>query len=116
MIPVNAFKDKLVEGDNVLAIHCVNTGGDAWLDAGLVDEKKAAENEKVMLADQKSVNLNATQTIYTFKCGQVDLQVTFTSPLLLKDMSVLTRPVSYISYVVKSNKGKPHNVKVYFGA
>jgi len=116
MIPVKAFKDKLKDGENVLAIHCVNTGGDAWLDAGLVDEKKEADNAKVMLADQKSVDLTATQTMYTFKCGQVDLQVTFTSPLLLKDMSVLARPVSYITYVVKSNNGKPHNVKVYFGA
>lgn len=110
------IENKLKEGENVLAIHIANTAGGAWLDAGLVDEQEDDDSQKVLVADQKSVDVTATQTMYTFKCGQVDLQVTFTSPLLLKDMSVLTRPVSYITYVVNSNNEKPHNVKVYFGA
>jgi len=70
----------------------------------------------IPVAQQKSVEVTATQTIYQFKCGKVDMQVTFTSPLLLNDMVTLTRPVSYISYKVKPNDRKPHNVKVYFGA
>jgi len=113
LIPI---ENKLKQGENVLAIHCANTAGGAWLDVGLVDEQQDATSEKVMVADQQSVDMNATQTIYKFKCGTADLQLTFTSPLLLTDMSVLSRPVSYISYKVRSNDGKPHNVKVYFGA
>jgi len=114
MIPIDEFKSNLKTGDNVLAIHCANTAGGSWLDAGLVDEEKSKSD--IQVADQQSVDLNATQTIYKFKCGKVDLQVTFTSPLLLNNMDVLTRPVSYIAYKVKSNDGKPHDVKVYFGA
>ena len=40
----------------------------------------------------------------------------FTSPLLINDLSLLSRPVSYISCSVKSNDGKPHQVRIYVGA
>ncbi|MDN5288928.1 MAG: hypothetical protein JWR38_5202 [Mucilaginibacter sp.] len=107
---------KLKKGENVLALHCTNTGGGAWLDAGFADEIKPTDRTALEMAKQTSVTLNATQTIYKFKCGSADLQVTFTSPLLMNDLSVLSRPVSYISYKVKSNDGKSHNVKVFFSA
>jgi hypothetical protein len=114
LIDIDQFKNKLKLGDNMLAIHVVNTAGGQYLDAGLVDEEKMAT--PIPAAEQQSVDVDATQTIYKFKCGTVDMQVTFTSPLLLTKMDVLSRPVSYISYKVRSNDGKPHNVKVYFGA
>jgi hypothetical protein len=108
--------DKLKDGENVLAMHCVNTGGGAWLDAGLADEVKPVENKSLKVAKQTGVTINATQTIYTFTCGDADLQVTFTSPLLMDNLNLLSRPVTYISYNVRSNNGKAHDVKVYFGA
>ncbi len=114
LIDIDQFRNKLKPGDNLLAIHVVNTAGGQWLDAGLVDEEKTAS--PIPVAEQQSVDLNATQTLYKFKCGAVDMQLTFTSPLLLNNMDVLTRPVSYVSYKVRSNDGKPHQVKVYFGA
>jgi len=116
MIPINEFKDQLKTGTNVLAIHCANTAGGSWLDAGLVDEVAASSDAKVQAAEQKSVDINATQTIYQFKCGKADLQLTFTSPLLMNNLDVLSRPVSYISYKIKSNDGKAHQVNVYLGA
>ncbi|WP_428330825.1 glutaminase domain-containing protein [Mucilaginibacter sp.] len=116
LIPLkDKFKENLRKGENVLAIHCANTVGGAWLDAGLVDEIKPKTNP-VLLAKQKSVEVDATQTIYNFECVGVDLKVTFTSPLLMNDLALFSRPVSYISYSVKSNDGKDHNVKVLFGA
>lgn len=108
--------NKLKEGENVLAMHCVNTGGGAWLDAGFADEVKPVENNSLKKADQTGVTINATQTIYTFTTGKTDLQVTFTSPLLMDNLNLLSRPVTYISYIVKANDGKTHDVKVYFGS
>jgi hypothetical protein len=35
---------------------------------------------------------------------------------LISDLALLSRPVSYITYRVKSNDGKQHNVKVFFSA
>ncbi|OKS86999.1 hypothetical protein RG47T_2457 [Mucilaginibacter polytrichastri] len=114
MIPID--KNKLRTGENVLAIHVVNTGGGARIDVGLVDKEKVVEPNAILLADQKSVDLNATQTIYKFKCGNVDLDLTFTSPLLLSDLGLLSRPVSYITYSVKANDGNTHQIKIYLSA
>src|SRR5579872_2269408 len=52
-------------------------------------------------ANQQWVNVTATQTKYQFNCGGVDLTVTFTSPLLLTDLSVLSRPVTYVSFKIR---------------
>ncbi|WP_183578229.1 glutaminase domain-containing protein [Mucilaginibacter sp. X5P1] len=73
-------------------------------------------HKTIKLAEQRDVEINATQTIYKFVCGSADLQLTFTSPLLISDLALLSRPVSYITYDVKSNDGKPHKIKVLFSA
>ena len=114
MMPVE--NSKLKVGANVLAMHVVNTGGGSRADIGLVDKEKPAISKELQVADQKNVIVNATQTIYNFTCGKVDLDVTFTSPLLLSDLNLLSRPVSYITYKVVANDGKTHNVKVFFSA
>ncbi len=61
-------------------------------------------------ATQQWVSVNATQTIYQFACGGVDLTLTFTSPLLLSDLELLSRPVSYVSFRLRSNDGASHPV------
>jgi len=109
-------KTNLKNGKNVLAIHIANTAGGAFLDAGIVNEPLLKNNKNVVPAEQKNLTMNATQTIYNFVCGPVDATLTFTSPLLLKDIDLLARPISYITYSVKANDGKQHNVQLYFGA
>jgi hypothetical protein len=111
-----AARKTLKPENNVLAIHCANTAGGAWLDAGFVTEPQEKNTQPVLIANQKYVTLNATQTIYSFTCGKVDLNLTFTSPLLLNDLRLYSRPVSYISYSVRSNDKLPHDVQLYFGA
>lgn len=106
----------LRKGENVLAIHVANTAGGQWLDAGIVQEKEQAASLAVKKAVQKNVEVTASRTIYNFTCGKADLTLTFTSPLLTDDLNLLSRPVSYISWKVKSNDGAAHNVKVYLGA
>ncbi|MEO8852402.1 MAG: DUF4965 domain-containing protein, partial [Ginsengibacter sp.] len=109
-------ESKLKVGKNVLAIHIENTAGGAFLDAGIVSEPIIKTNNSEIKATQTNLTMNATQTIYDFNCGPIDAAITFTSPLLLKDLDLLSRPVSYVTYSVKSNDGKSHNVQVYFGA
>ncbi|WP_316800976.1 glutaminase family protein [Pedobacter frigidisoli] len=108
-------KNALKAGENVIAIHLLNTAGGRYLDFGLVNKEKD-EAQKVELAKQKSVEVTATQTIYNFTCGKVDLKLTFTSPLLMNDLGLLARPVSYITYQVKANDNKMHQVKAYLSA
>ncbi|MFT3702893.1 MAG: DUF4965 domain-containing protein [Agriterribacter sp.] len=106
---------KLVKGKNVLAFHVANTAGGAWLDAGIVTEAKQSATSALQKAVQKSVSVSATQTEYVFTCGAVDVTLTFTSPLLIKNLDLLARPVSYISAKAVSNDGAKHDAELYFG-
>jgi len=110
------IKSALKKGMNLLAIHCANTAGGAWLDAGLLDQLPIKSDGLVVAANQKSVDITATRTIYKYQCGGVNLELTFTSPLLLKYLNILARPVSYISYRVASNDRRTHKVQVLLGA
>jgi hypothetical protein len=65
-------------------------------------------------ADQQWVSIAATQTKYQFACGGVDLTLTFTSPLLLTDLNLLSRPVSYVSFRFRSNDGASHTAQLEF--
>jgi hypothetical protein len=108
-------RQKLKKGKNVMAIHVKNTGGAAFLDAGLSSEKTAKINSDIVVAKQKTVSVTATQTIYSFACGPVDATLTFTSPLFVQNLEMVSRPVSYITYAVQSNDGATHAVEVYLG-
>jgi len=111
-IPIN---QKLQKGKNTLAIHVANTAGGQWLDAGLVTEPAPQKVPAIINAQQQDVTVTATQTSYRFTCGGVNLQVAFTSPLLMNDLALLSRPVSYVSFRMQSNDGKPHNAQLYVG-
>ena len=114
--PLKDAQQYLKKGENVLAMHVHDTGGASWLDLGLVKEEENKMAEEVQPATQKSVHLSATQTIYAFTCGKVDLTLTFTSPLLMDDLDLLARPVSYLTYEMVSNDGANHTVAYYLGA
>jgi hypothetical protein len=109
-------KSKIKKGENILAIHVINNVGGAMLDAGIVEEPKVTMSNSIQTAKQNRLQLNATQTAYDFTCGKVNLSLTFTSPLLINNLTILARPVSYISAKVKSTDGKMHDVQLYFGA
>jgi len=114
MIPLDAaMKSLLKVGENTLAVHCLNTGGGSWLDVGLSEKLADLPGDVFLTAKQTSVKLRATQTVYQFKCGTVDLKVTFTSPLILQDLSLLTNPASYLSYEVNANDQQKHDVSIF---
>ena len=69
-------------------------------------------NEKL---PQTSCVVRPMTTIYTFENDIVSLELTFTSPLLLNDLMILARPVTYVSYKVTPKTEGEHNVHVHFG-
>ncbi|MCU7694156.1 glutaminase domain-containing protein [Haoranjiania flava] len=115
-IPIKDASSILKKGRNVLAVHIKNTAGGQHLDFGLVKEKENALLANIANAVQKNLSLKATQTEYNFICGPVNLTVTFSSPLIINDLDLLARPVSYITFHTKSNDGKAHKVEILFNA
>lgn len=76
----------------------------------------AVYESNIPTAMQKNVTVSATQTAYKFTAGDIDLVLTFTSPLLMNDLNLLSRPVSYVTCKVQSNDRAQHDVQLYFGA
>jgi hypothetical protein len=108
-----AIEQKLRKGKNVLAMYCENTGGQAYIDAGLYDQLPA---QPIDQAIQKNVEITATQTKYEFNCGPVSLSVKFLSPLLMDDLDLYSRPITYVILKVISTDNKQHDVKLNFDA
>ena len=65
---------------------------------------------------QTDSNVLPTRTFYTFRCGGVIVEIAFTSPLVLTDVELLSRPVSYISWKVRSADGRRHDTELYLEA
>lgn len=93
-------------GRNVLAAHCINTMGGAYVDFGLY---RSSLGEAV----QKSCVVMPTSTYYTFQCGAVDVDLVFTAPQIMWDLDLFSTPINYISYRVRSNDEAAHDVQFY---
>ncbi|MCI1282899.1 MAG: DUF4965 domain-containing protein [Prevotella sp.] len=105
-------KAMLKAGDNLIAMHCHNDKGGAMADMGIAKDI-APKGYNEQNAEQLSVSVMATSTYYTFRCGGIDLDLVFTAPMLIDDLDMLSTPINYISYQVRSNDGKAHEVKFY---
>ena len=115
-LPLNDELKKLLHpGKNVIASHCHNTTGGAYTDFGLYSKVKT-DNGGVRLAVQKSIDVLATNTYYTFVCGPVELDLVFTAPMLMDDYDLLSAPVNYISYQVRSTDGREHDAQLLLTA
>ncbi len=106
-------KATLTKGKNIIAAHCHNRTGGGYVDFGLF-EKEPDKSIFTKTATQKSASVLPTQTVYTFECGPVDLDVIFSAPLLLDDLDLISRPINYITYQVKSRDNASHDVQIYF--
>jgi hypothetical protein len=105
----------LVPGKNIIAAHCHNRTGGGYTDFGLYLKDESVTTFETA-ARQKSVNVLPTRTYYTFTCGPVELDVIFTSPLLMDDLDLMSTPISYISYRARPTDGNAHDVQVYIEA
>ena len=70
--------------------------------------------EDIRTIPQINCEVFATKTEYEFENDIFNLKVTFRTPLLLDDLYLMSRPVSYISYKLEYKDGQKHNTKVYF--
>ncbi len=64
--------------------------------------------------EQKSVEVLPLTTNYVFEAAGVELRLSFMTPLLMEDLKVMSRPISYIDYTLKAVDGKPHKIKLFF--
>jgi hypothetical protein len=65
---------------------------------------------------QQSRAITPTRTSYEFESDGVHLTATFFTPALPDDLDLLSRPVTYLSWTVRSTDGRDHAVQLYFDA
>jgi hypothetical protein len=74
------------------------------------------EPEDVPVLGQKSLSVFPTRTIYVFEGAGVEAVLTFMSPLLVGELDVLARPVTYVTLDIRSIDGKAHEASYYLDA
>ncbi len=65
-------------------------------------------------ATQTALTVWATQTVYTFTAGPVQVNLTFTSPQIASDYNLMSTPSTYVTVSVASQDANTHQVKWYF--
>lgn len=116
VLPLNEkLKSLLKPGRNVIAAHGHNTNGGAFADFGLYRDV-AIDESFVKVAPQISCDVMPTSTYYTFDCGPVEMDLVFTAPMIIDDYDLLSSPINYISYRVRSKDGKPHDSQLLLTA
>jgi len=98
---------------------CHWTGKTQWLESmiridGKVYRLMGPEPKDVPAMHQVNVFVLPTRTGYNFRAEEVNVSLTFTTPLLPADLDVLSRPVTYLTWEVSSADGKEHSVSLYY--
>jgi hypothetical protein len=88
------------QGISVLA----RIGEKTWRIMGTSPEGVAAE--------QLSLQVWPTRTIYTFRCGLVQIELTFCTPALCDDLDLLARPVTYLNIKASSSGAARQAVQI----
>lgn len=110
----DSIRTTFSNGNITIAAHCRNMDGGGLVDFGIYTKKAVSSLGRTAI--QKSVDVQATRTIYTFECGDVELRLNFISPFIATDLDLLSSPINYISYEICSLDGKPHDIQIYFEA
>jgi hypothetical protein len=63
---------------------------------------------------QTGLSVTPTRSIYEFRNPKIKLTLSFMSPLLVNDLDILSRPVTYISWKIVSADGQMHDVQLFF--
>lgn len=72
------------------------------------------EPENVPAMEQRKVEVLPTRTVYEFEANGIEITLTFMTPDLPSDLDVMSRPVTYVTWMVRSIDGKEHSVSLYF--
>lgn len=72
-----------------------------------------ADPRDVPAMPQISMQITPTHTIYDFKGNEVELTLQFFTPALPDDLDVLSRPVTYVQWDIRSIDAKSHKVDLY---
>ena len=74
-----------------------------------VDGKEYAflgKRRRMQPLKQVAINVTATATEYVFECEEMNFKCRFTSPLVLNDMLLVSRPCTYVDFEIEKKSAK----------
>jgi hypothetical protein len=60
--------------------------------------------------------ITPTRTVVTMQSSEIELSLTFLTPAFPDDIKIMARPITYLSWEVKSRDGGTHDVALYLDA
>jgi hypothetical protein len=73
-------------------------------------------NREIPALEETGRQITPTRTIVTLQCPQIELRLTFLTPAFPDDIQVMARPITYLTWDVRSRDGSPHDVALYLDA
>ena len=73
-------------------------------------------DESIPALDESGRTLTPTRTIVNLQNAQIELQICFFTPAFPDDLRILSRPVTYLTWTVRSRDAATHDVTLYLDA
>ncbi len=83
---------------------------------GTIYRLMGTEPRKTPALPQTQLDVLPTHTIYQFEGAGIHVDLTFLTPALPRDLDVLSRPATYITWRIRSHDSNTHEVSIYFDA
>ncbi len=73
-------------------------------------------NGEIPALEETHREITPTRTIVNLQSPEIELKLTFLTPAFPDDLAVMARPVTYLTWDVKSRDGATHNIALYLDA
>lgn len=100
-------------GERNALVGIIDIDGVLYRFCGKADVLGNRPNVEPQPMDQISLSVSALSTEYIFEKSGAELTVTFTSPILPDDFDMISRPLTYVRYEIRSVDGATHKIKIY---
>lgn len=122
MLSVWSFADKLTDdvprhwtGERQFITGSIAIDGEVFQFIGKLQPDNHRYVTEFPALPQVNVTVKAMTTVYTFENEKIRMELSFMSPLLMDDLKLLSRPISYISYKLTALDGKAHAIQLFVG-
>ena len=74
------------------------------------------EDAEVPALEETNREISPTRTMVTLHSPEIELKLTFLTPAFPDDLAVMARPITYLTWDVKSRDGETHDIALYLDA
>ncbi len=122
MLNVWSFADKLTDdvprhwtGERQFLTGTIAIDGEVFQFMGKLQPDNRRHITEYPTLPQVDVTVKALTTVYTFENEKIRLELSFMSPLLMDDLKLLSRPITYITYKLTALDGQAHDIYLFNG-